>query len=74
MNENGKLILNSSTKLSTLIDRKLMDISNELPLWSDAFKGEGDTKLSSSMSSEEEHDLMRKMQVMLRNWSDSTMD
>ena len=74
LNENGKLILNSSTKLSTLIDRKLMDISNELPLWSDAFKGEGSTKFSSSMSSEEEHDLMRKMQVMLRNWSDSSMD
>lgn len=49
-----------------------MDISNELPLWSDAFKGEGITKMSSSMSHEEENNLMRKMQVMLRNWSDSS--
>jgi hypothetical protein len=72
LNEKGKLVLNSNTKLSTLIDSKLMDISNELPLWSEAFKGEGDSSLSSSktMSSDESNDLMRKMQAMLRNWGD----
>ncbi len=73
LNEQGRLVVNAGIKMSTLIDSKLMEISNELPLWSEAFKGNHQNEevvSSGGVGDEDVSDLMRKIQAMLRDWGD----